>query len=867
MTEQAHQESSYNELPITLRSDVRLLGTILGEVIAESRGAGFVEKIEEIRAVAKDSRSSQGGSLQSLGLFLNALEQEELVDIARAFNQFLNLANVAEQRQNTRDLEESFASEWQELIDEWGNRLRDVVVDKVRIELVLTAHPTEVLRRTLIRKYDAIASELVRVRSRGSDLELQRLISEVWNTDEMRQQRPTPTDEAKWGLAVVENSLWDAVPRLLHELDENLLTNEIDPIPHDAKIFTFCSWMGGDRDGNPNVIAETTREVLMLARWMSADLFLRDVDELIQSLSMSRCNEELRKQVDDSHEPYRALLRSLRDRLKVTRDWAEGNLERVDQVILSDEELLEPLLICYLSLCESNLSVIANGPLLDTIRRVHCFGVHLIGLDIRQDAARHLQVFAELVDFYGDESEVYDEWSESRKIDFLLSELTSKRPLLPDAWQPSEDVQEVLATFDVIASKESGGLANYVISMASQVSDVLHVALLLKEKVGYQKMPIVPLFETLNDLNRAGELVETLLNQSWYRQHVVEEHERLQVMIGYSDSAKDVGQFAAAWAQYRAQEDLTRVAKNHGVPLTLFHGRGGAIGRGGGPSHGAIMSQPAGSLDGHLRMTEQGEMIRFKLGNPDIAFETLTRYLLSTLEAQLSPPIEPSNKLRDFMDELASKSLSDYRSQVRTDLFVETFNGLTPEKELAELAISSRPNRRKVASDVFALRAIPWVFSWTQVRMMLPAWLGFGPVVKELLKPDSPYTELMKWPFFRTQIELLEMILTKAEPDLAKQYATLLTDGEQLELANDLIDQLSSLRRSLTQLMGTSELLQDLPQVKESLQVRNTYLDPLHLLQAELLYRRRVKGEESETINRALKVTMAGISSGLRNTG
>ena len=866
MTDALKSASVYDALPDRLRSDVRILGTILGEVIADARGTEFVDTIEEIRAVAKEARASHEGSLQMLGELLKTIEEDELVDIARAFNQFLNLANLAEQRFYTKDLEHTFAKEWAGLNEQLGDRLRSVL-DQVRIELVLTAHPTEVLRRTLIRKYDAMAAELDQLHVDGDDTELRRLIYEAWHTDEIRQQRPSPEDEAKWGFAVVENSLWEAVPAILRRLDRALVEGEMPPLPLDVKIFTFCSWMGGDRDGNPNVTAETTREVLLLARWMSADLFLRDVEVLIDSLSMSACNEELRAQVGESYEPYRAILRGLRERLVITRDWAEHKHEKTSDVILEDRDLLDPLLVCYRSLLDCNLEAVGNGPLLDTIRRVNCFGVNLISLDLRQDAARHREVFNELIDFYGEDSRSYESWPEPKKMEFLLRELASKRPLIPDAWEPSEDVQEVLATFEVIAQEESDGLANYIISMASQPSDVLQVALLMKEIVGRQKMPIVPLLETQADLNGAGQLLDTLLSEPWFRQCVADRGDRLQVMIGYSDSAKDVGQFAAAWAQYLAQEDLTRVARDHGVSLTLFHGRGGAIGRGGGPAHEAIMSQPSGAIGGNLRVTEQGEMIRFKLGNPDIAFETLTRYLFSTIEATLLPPDSPSEELRYVIDALAGKSLHNYRSRVGTSLFVETFNGLTPEKELAELAIGSRPNRRKTASDVFSLRAIPWVFAWTQIRLMLPAWLGFAPVITDLTKDESTFRELMKWPFFRTHMELLEMILAKAEPELVKQYASRLVDGEQLDLANRLIEQLRLLQGKFTQLMGSNELLEDLPEVKESLQVRNTYLDPLHLLQAELLHRRRRRGEESETINRALKVTMAGIASGLRNTG
>ncbi len=857
---------TYDALPDQLRSDVRMLGAILGDVIADSRGASFVDTIEDIRAAAKLARDPGEHSLQPLNSILATIEEGQLVDIARAFNQFLNLANVAEQRYNTTDFEHSFDATWHELHERFGDELSAILND-MRIELVLTAHPTEILRRTLIRKYEAISGALDEYHLSGNQSTLRRLIAEVWHTDEIRQQRPTPEEEAKWGFAVIENSLWDAVPKILRRIDSALKTAGQPPLALDARLFTFCSWMGGDRDGNPNVTAETTRDVLRLARWMAADLFLRDVNTLIDSLSMNACSEEMRKRVGAVHEPYRAVLRELRTKLEATREWAERSQHTTTDIIGSTDELLEPLLLCHRSLQACELDAIANGPLLDTIRRAHCFGVSLVLLDIRQDADRHTEVFSELLAHYGENTTAYENWSENEKTSFLLRELASNRPLIPRSWQPSDSVAEVLATFQTISQAPSEGLANYVISMAALPSDVLHVALLMKELVGFQKMPIVPLLETMEDLDNAAALLETLLNNPWFRTSIAGQGDRMQVMIGYSDSAKDVGQFAAAWAQYRAQEELSQVARRHDVALTLFHGRGGTVGRGGGPAHEAIMSQPAGSIGGRLRVTEQGEMIRFKLGNPNIALHTLSRYLFSTAEATLSPPIPPTSTMRSIIDRLSVESINCYRNEVRSQLFTDTFRALTPESELAELALGSRPSRRQHASDVFSLRAIPWVFAWTQVRLMLPAWFGYSPVIVSLLDDRELFTKLLTWPFFRTQIELLEMILAKAEPDIALQYGNKLVEGAHTQKTRDLVDELNDLRTQFLSLIDASDLLETQSELRESLQVRNTYLDPLHLLQAELLYRRRTLGDRSETINRALKVTMAGISSGLRNTG
>lgn len=859
-------ERTYEALPDQLRGDVRILGDILGDVIADARGAAFVDTIEDIRAAAKQARDPNEDSLRPLSDALTAVGEDQLVDIARAFNQFLNLANVAEQRYNTKDFARSFASTWLDLGERFGNDLVSILND-VQIELVLTAHPTEILRRTLIRKYEAISSALDEYHLTGNQKDLRRLITEVWHTDEIRQQRPTPQDEAKWGFAVIENSLWDAIPKILRQIDDALVDRNEAPLALDTRLFTFASWMGGDRDGNPNVTAATTHEVLQLARWMAADLFLRDVGALIDSLSMNACSGEMIARVGSVHEPYRTVLRELRAKLEATRDWAEGTQQPSEAVIGTTEELLEPLLVCHRSLVESELQSIANGPLLDTIRRAYCFGINLVSLDVRQDAARHRQVFSELVAYFDKDAIAYEDWSEDDKTSFLIRELASNRPLIPRDWHPSDEVGEVLATFETIGLAANEGLANYVISMAAQPSDVLHVALLLKELAGCQKMPIVPLLETMDDLDNAAALLETLLRTPWYRACIAEQNDRLQVMIGYSDSAKDVGQFAAAWAQYRAQEELSAVARRYGVTLTLFHGRGGTVGRGGGPAHEAIMSQPAGSIRGRLRVTEQGEMIRFKLGNPNIALHTLSRYLFSTIEATLSPPAPPSSSMRTIVDELSAKSVDRYRNEVTTPVFADTFKALTPETELAELALGSRPNRRQHATNVFSLRAIPWVFAWTQVRLMLPAWYGYWPVIEALLENRTSFQELLTWPFFRTQIELLEMILAKAEPEITLQYGNKLVEGGHIQKTRELVSELEALTARFLELTDKSTLLETQTELKESLQVRNTYLDPLHLLQAELLYRRRALRDRGETINRALKVTMAGISSGLRNTG
>ncbi len=459
--------SDLRHLETPLRDDVRLLGRLLGRVVADARGETFLERIETIRSLAKDARSGEESDWQRLSLYLADIPAREMADVARAFNQFLNLANIAEQHHLTRSHRDRAVA--LELPDH--PRLAETLAT-LDIELVLTAHPTEVLRRTLIQKYDAIADALAE-RDRGDDMarldmerRIRRLIAEAWHTDEIRQTRPTPQDEARWGFAVIENSLWQALPQLTRELDDAAAQRGLPPLPLDAAPVRFATWMGGDRDGNPNVTAAVTAEVLMLGRWMAADLFLRDVEALQGSLSMSRCTPELAEAAGDDFEPYRALLRQVRDRLIRTRDWAAGldpaPPRRPDAVFLTSKALHEPLALCHRSLTASGMAGIADGPLLDTLRRVAAFGVHLVRLDIRQDASRHTRVLDELTAYLEihHEGRTYAEWPESERRRFLLTELDSRRPLFPASWPVSDESREVLDTCRVVARSNAAGIAN-----------------------------------------------------------------------------------------------------------------------------------------------------------------------------------------------------------------------------------------------------------------------------------------------------------------------------------------------------------------------------------------------------------------------
>jgi phosphoenolpyruvate carboxylase len=872
----------------SLRSNVGNLGQILGETMQNHLGGAFLEKVEQIRILAKKSRQGDEASREQMLALLTALPDEELVPFAKAFNQFLNLANIAEQFHTiSRNCDELVCVP--DPVEQLLGHMLDTDLDKkdvieclkdLDIDLVLTAHPTEISRRTLIQKYAGVVDclteqenkQLTERERRQSTLRLRQLIAQIWHTNEIRSERPTPVDEARWGLSTIETSLWQAIPDFLRQLNDQVEQKTGQQLPIDVCPVRFSSWMGGDRDGNPFVTSIVTQEVLDRNRHAAARLYLKDIVTLLGELSMEQANAELSALTDNSKEPYRDVLRKLRSQLRNTIDYLNARLEGkkpdIDtrELIWHKTDLLQPLELLYKSLCDCGMKLIANGLLLDILRRLACFGIHMLRLDIRQDASRHSDVIAELTRYLGMGD--YNHWDENEKQAFLLRELTSKRPLIPVNWQPSDDVAEVIRTCALVAQQPVNALGSYVISMASKPSDVLAVLLLLKEAGCTNPMHVVPLFETLADLESAADCMTSLLNIDWYRGYTKGMQE---VMIGYSDSAKDAGVMAAAWAQYRAQEQLVAVCKKADVKLMLFHGRGGSIGRGGGPAHKAILSQPPGSVDGRIRVTEQGEMIRFKFGLPKLAVQSLALYTSAVMEATLLPPPEPKKAWRDCMQRIAEESVLHYRGIVREEPdFVAYFRAATPEVELGKLPLGSRPAKRKVDGGIESLRAIPWIFAWSQNRLMLPAWLGAGEALQDAA--DRGELELLRemeqqWPFFETRISMLEMVYTKAEPNLAKYYELCLVKPELHHLGVKLRQRLQLGIDAVLSLTQATELMAHTPWSRESVKLRNPYIDPLNFLQTELLARTRREVEPSEHVQLALMLTIAGVAAGMRNTG
>ena len=874
-----------------LRGNVNLLGQLLGQTIKDAQGQAILDKVEEIRALSKSSRSGNEDDRQALIDVLHALSDEELLPVARSFNHFLNLANVAEQfhtvsrfndvglgQQNplTQTLKTLVTKAEQGQLD--SNHLAETL-SKLHINLVLTAHPTEVTRRTIINKHVELSDCLASL-ERKDNLPLERdailnrieqLISQAWHTDDIRRSRPTPVDEAKWGYAVIENSLWHAVPRFLREFSANVKEQLSLELPKDYSPIEFTSWMGGDRDGNPFVTSQVTAEVLDHGRWMALNLYIQDLKTLCAELSMSDASDELIELAGQDFEPYRAVIKKLKNQVAetVAHLGAKIKNKRSDsQDLITDiNQLKHPVEVCYRSLLKCNMKVVADGLLLDLLYRINSFGLRLAKLDVRQDSSRHSDVFSELTRYLGLGD--YNQWQEQDKQAFLLTELNSRRPLIPKHWQPSPDVQEVLDTFDVIAKQDEQTFGLYIISMARTASDILAVQLLLKESGCSFDLPVAPLFETLDDLNAGSDVITTLLDNVWYRGHIKNTQ---NVMIGYSDSAKDAGMMAAGWAQYEAMDKLVQLADERGIELILFHGRGGTVGRGGAPAAQALHSQPPGSLKGGLRVTEQGEMIRFKFGLPDVALQSLNIYAGAVLQSNLLPPPEPKPQWREVMKLISEESCEHYRNVVRHDEnFVPYFRMATPELELSKLPLGSRPAKRNPNGGVESLRAIPWIFAWSQNRLMLPAWLGALTGLKAALNKYGAETlnEMsLQWPFFRSRLEMLEMVFSKADCWLSEHYDNALVEDMYKPLGATLRKELQEAISLVQSLSPQKSLLAEQPWIKESISLRNPYTDPLNLLQVELLRRARSEEKRNEgDIDNALMITMTGIAAGMRNTG
>ena len=887
-----------------LRDDVRLLGELLGETLRRDEGIMHFERVERVRALAKLTRTGTGSEdFESLAEEMRSMPVDAALPVARSFAHFLNLANIAEQHHRVRrrrEIErEPGGRPQQASIEEAlprlmrsgvsGDALYDAVC-RLRIELVITAHPTEIMRRTLQHKYNRIADALAgRDRPDLTPLEresllqtMRREIAGAWHTEEVRRERPSPLDEVRSGMAVFEETIWNAVPEFCRSLDRTLRMVIGRGLPLEVAPIRFGSWIGGDRDGNPSVTPDVTRRAALMSRWTALSLYAREIEALRFELSMTRASEELQARAGGTYEPYRSVLRELQRRVEASLRIAGQELAGVesepDPMTLGDiEDLAEPLRLCDRSLRWAGNDVIADGRLADVLRRVAAFGLTLVRLDVRQEASRHTDAVDAIARHLGMGS--YTSWPEERRIDFLLNLLTQNRRLSLDGMQADARVTELLDTFRMIAAIPRDSLGAYVITQAGRASDVLAVELLQREAGVKHPLRVVPLFETARDLRASADVMNGLLSIPWYRTRVMRDEGRQEVMVGYSDSAKEIGRLAAAWELYKAQETIVAACRDHDVPITLFHGRGGSVGRGGGPTYLAIQSQPPGSVDGTLRVTEQGEMIQAKFGLPGIAVRTLEVYMTATLEATLSKPRGADQEWRATMERVAAAARAGFRRTVYDDpRFLRYFSAATPEAELDALHIGSRPARRTSDGGLQTLRAIPWQFAWTQTRLLLASWLG----VDEMLgtgvsDADRDVCRRMyrEWPFFRSTVDLIEMALAKADAGIAAHYDRYLVGPDLHDLGRELRARLIRAANAVLEITGHARLLEENAVLRRSIDVRNPYVDPINLIQVELLRRLRQLAQKDPSsedadlvqLRRALLVTINGVAAGMRNTG
>lgn len=799
-----------------------------------------------------------------------------------------------------------------------------------QVELVLTAHPTEAQRRTIIQKHQRIVELLGEydkhsLLTPGQVQDLKQAISReqlaAWRTSKIRRSKPSAEGEARNGMMVIEETCWDAVPQHYRRIDRALARIGAKPLPHDATVVRVSSWMGGDRDGNPNVTSVVTENVVSLQRARAAELYYKEVEKLLSELSHTGpISDEMRAQVEQltggpeaepkklfghhpdygvhwtfqsgcpDDEPYRVLLMGIRRRLYKTkmrmeqrylaRQSGQPHADEADpDVIGSAAELLEPLEVMYRSLVAVGDGLLANGTLLDLIRRVRTFGISMAKLDIRQESDRHAEALDAITRCLG--LGAYLEWDEETKLAWLETELVSRRPLIPHPLQANERVTEVLNTFRAIANIPSECLGAYCISMTHAASDVLAVRL-LQAKCGVEvPMRVSPLFETREDLQNAPGVVQRLLSVAAYKGAIGGTHE---VMLGYSDSSKDAGKFASLWELHVAMEKLLEVGKAASVKLNFFHGRGGSIGRGGGPMHLALLSQPAGSINGSYRVTVQGEQIQAFLTSKDMAVHTFQEYAISVLEHTISPPPLPTAAQRTLMQSLADRSAAAFQKQVyrsEDGIFAKYFHAATPTTALGTMNLGSRPAKRKPAGGIETLRAIPWVFAWTQTRLHLPVWLGGGAALADTISSgglDELQAMYRGWPFFKGLIDLVELELSKAEPSVSAYYDGKLLDARSKEVGDGLRAGLGEAVSAITSVAGHSVLLENHPHTKQAFALRRPYLLSLHAIQGEVMARLLKvqaphiepdagEAEKARTLQDTMTVSVQGISAGMQNTG
>ena len=889
----------YERIPTKLlREDIRLLGTFLGRVIRDQEGLTFYKIVERLRLLSKNTLLDKNKSKVFLKVSkeVKKLKPEDIFRVTRSFSHILNLMNLAESLDASRKLNEYenpyFKNKNQNIFieDIIKNLFKDRNISnkkiyeqatKLDIGIVLTAHPTEVKRRTLIQKY-ANLIELMEQRHLykkypSKILEIDRKIyteiTVIWKTDELKRSKPSPLDEAKWGLAVIEDSLWDTIPKVYKRLNDIFRKNLNKDLPRGFNPIQFGSWMGGDRDGNPNVTAQVTKKVILFSRWQAAKLYEKELTKLIQDLSMKECSSKIKKVTGKTFEPYRVYLRPIRDKIRSTYQIIENHLNnheplKEDELLQDKNEILKPLRDIRESLNSNNSQHIANSDLLDLIRRVRCFGINLARLDIRQESSRHEQLLNEILKKKYKIN--FSNLNEEKKINILNNLIKQKKYFLNKLNITNKENKEVWDTFKQISKEPTQCLGAYVISMTSKASDILAVYFLQKQAQTRELLRVVPLFETLDDLKNAKDVMENLFKLSWYRKLIKNQQE---VMIGYSDSSKDAGKLSASWHQYKLQEELRDLARKYKIDLVFFHGRGGSAGRGGGPIQATLKSQPSNTVNGKIRITDQGEVIQQKYGYKPLAEYNLCSYIGSVMDASLNPPPRSKKNWRNLIEKMSEISTSAYRKNLnQSEDFIRYFKTVTPHKSLGKLSIGSRPTKRKNVDNIQSLRAIPWVFAWTQIRLMLPAWLGTTEALRygSIKKYSKTLTDMEKnWPYFVSTMDILDMVISKVDPEISIIYENNLADKALKRIGKKLrfqFDALVKLHNKIT----PKEVIKERKEFRKALFIRNNYTEMLNILQANIMNKinnKKYKKQDKVFLNDALMTSIAGISAAMKNTG
>ncbi|GAA0258538.1 phosphoenolpyruvate carboxylase [Cryptosporangium japonicum] len=908
-----------NQADRELRADIRRMGNLLGETLVRQEGPELLELVEKVRAAARTDAAAAADALAGTDI-------PTAIRLVRAFATYFHLANITEQAHRGRDLRRRRANQggWLEgaaqRIKARGLTSEEIAsgAEQLAVRPVFTAHPTEAARRSTLAKLRRVADLLeaeateaavsgtpAAYVSRRTNRELAEVVDLLWQTDELRMEKPEPTDEARNAIYYLNDLHADAAPAVLTELADILADLGVE-VPSTAKPLTFGSWIGGDRDGNPFVNAQVTRDVLK----MQYEYGIRDTDAdlaaLVEELSVSDrvvgVSAELEESVAadlanlpeletryrrvNAAEPYRLKIRCMRAKLANTRiRLARNAAHQPGRDYLGSTDLVADLEVMRRSLRENRGTLIADGTLTKLIRTVSAFGLHLATLDIREHSGAHHQALAQFVDRVGELYEPYTALSREARTEYLARELAGRRPLGGPDVQLDEAGAKTFGVFgairDILDQFGPEVIESYIISMTEGVDDVLAAAVLAREaglvdvNAGVARVGFVPLLEQVAELNVAGEILDRMLSIPAYRAIVTARGDVQEVMLGYSDSNKDAGITSSQWQIHRAQRALRDVAQRHGVRLRLFHGRGGTVGRGGGPTHEAILAQPYGTLDGAIKVTEQGEVISDKYAVPSLARENLELTVAAVLQATLlhTQPRQPQEDLdrwSDLMDKVAAPAQQAYRDLIHDPDLPRYFWASTPAELLGALNIGSRPSKRPdTGSGLAGLRAIPWVFGWTQSRQIVPGWYGVGTgfaAAREAGLGDLLADAYARWHFFRTFVSNVEMTLVKTDLSIARRYVERLVDPGLRHIFDKIVAEHERTVAEILEITGEPALLDAQPVLQRTLAVRDTYLQPLHHLQIELLARYRAD-ESDPQLQRALLLTINGVAAGMRNTG